>query len=235
MTPPIPGKLTVVGAALLLSFSANAALSIRDLDGDWSNGHEGVYDDVLDITWLADANYAKTSGYNTNGYMEYPEVIVWADSVDIHGYDDWRLPITTDSGDDGATYLSSIYEGVDYGFNLTVHSEMSFLYYVALGNHAFEDTNGNQVVNGGLKNTGPFVNLEETYYWSQTMYGEFGDEIWFFDFIDGFQAIQWHLHDSLALLVHDGDIGAAVVPIPAAAWLFGSALAGLLVANRKRS
>ena len=67
------------------------------------------------------------------------------------------------------------------------------------------------------------------------MYGEFGDEIWFFDFIDGFQAIQWHLHDSLALLVHDGDIGAAVVPIPAAAWSFGSALAGLLVANRKRS
>ena len=32
---------------------------------------------------------------------------------------------------------------------------------------------------------------------------------------------------------HDGDIGAAVVPIPTTAWLFGSALAGLLVARSK--
>lgn len=40
---------------ILFSNVALGALHIRDLDGNWSNGHEGVYDDVLDITWLADA------------------------------------------------------------------------------------------------------------------------------------------------------------------------------------
>ena len=49
---------------LLFSSQASGALSIRDLDGDWSNGHEGVYDDVLDITWLADANYSITFGHH---------------------------------------------------------------------------------------------------------------------------------------------------------------------------
>ena len=46
---------------LLFSSQAFAALSIRDLDGDWSNGHEGVYDDVLDITWLADKQILKSN------------------------------------------------------------------------------------------------------------------------------------------------------------------------------
>ena len=44
-----------LSACLLLCVSLNSfgGLHTRDLDGDLSNGHEGVYDDVLDITWLA--------------------------------------------------------------------------------------------------------------------------------------------------------------------------------------
>ena len=38
---------------LFVSLNSFGALHPRELDGDTSNGHEGVYDDVLDITWLA--------------------------------------------------------------------------------------------------------------------------------------------------------------------------------------
>ncbi len=78
---------------------ANAAL--------WDRGGGLIYDDVLDITWLQDANYAGTT-------------INWADQLVYQGYEDWRLPSTsgTESGyvnegemghlyyDDGVTYFS---------------------------------------------------------------------------------------------------------------------------------
>ncbi len=37
-----------------------------------------VYDDVLDITWLADANYAQTSGYDSDGRMNFSAANTWA-------------------------------------------------------------------------------------------------------------------------------------------------------------
>ena len=80
---------------LLFSSQAFGALSIRDLDGDWSNGHEGVYDDVLDVTWLADANYAQTSGYDTNGRVDWYQAQSFASTLSIGSFD--RLAATTSS------------------------------------------------------------------------------------------------------------------------------------------
>jgi hypothetical protein len=55
-----------------------------------------IYDDVLDITWLQDANYIYTSGYSTSmpqtGKSEWGLASVWVLSLDYGGYDDWRLP-----------------------------------------------------------------------------------------------------------------------------------------------
>lgn len=51
-----------------------------------------VYDDVLDITWLADANYAATSGYDQDGRMNFSAANTWAAGLSYGGYDDWRLP-----------------------------------------------------------------------------------------------------------------------------------------------
>ena len=55
----------------------------RDLTGDSSA--DAVYDTVLDVTWLIDANYTNMKwGWNgANG---------WALGLDINGVDDWRLP-----------------------------------------------------------------------------------------------------------------------------------------------
>jgi hypothetical protein len=45
-----------------------------------------VYDDVLNITWLQDANYA-----NPAHAFAWPGAVHWADTLSYGGYDDWRL------------------------------------------------------------------------------------------------------------------------------------------------
>ncbi len=37
-----------------------------------------LYDDVLDVTWLQDANYAKTSNYDLDGRMDFTAANTWA-------------------------------------------------------------------------------------------------------------------------------------------------------------
>ena len=79
-------RIITVALSLLISSLAYSALSIRDLDGDWSNGYEGVYDDVLDITWLADANYAKTSGFDFDGNVTWQQAKDWANDLTYSGF-----------------------------------------------------------------------------------------------------------------------------------------------------
>jgi hypothetical protein len=70
-----------------------ATLQGRDLDGDASNGFEAYYDTTLNITWLADASYAKTSGASADGLMSRLQANKWAESIDVHGVQGWRLPM----------------------------------------------------------------------------------------------------------------------------------------------
>ncbi len=53
-----------------------------------------IYDDVLNITWLQDANYAKTSGHDADGVMSWESAIEWTNQLTYGGFDDWRLPKT---------------------------------------------------------------------------------------------------------------------------------------------
>lgn len=63
----------------------------RDLDGDAST-YEAYYDTALNITWLADANYSKTSGYSEYGDMIWDVAKAWAAQLNINGITGWRLP-----------------------------------------------------------------------------------------------------------------------------------------------
>ena len=78
-------KLTVCAALCFLGInSASAAL--------YDRGGGLIYDSDLNITWLQDFNYAKTSGYDADGIMSWDEAKAWADVLTVRGYDDWRLP-----------------------------------------------------------------------------------------------------------------------------------------------
>ena len=54
-------KSLLLFAAISLTQTASAALYDRD--------NVMIYDDVLDITWLQDANYAQISGYDPDSKM----------------------------------------------------------------------------------------------------------------------------------------------------------------------
>ena len=82
----------------------------------------GIHDDVLKITWLQDANCARTSGYDADGYMNWNQAVAWVNTSVYGGYNDWRLPKTVDGlfiwGYDGTT---------TGGYNITTSETYQFI------------------------------------------------------------------------------------------------------------
>ena len=200
----------------------------RDLDGNLSTA-EAYYDTSLNITWLADANYAGTT-------MNWANANAWAAGLDPYGsgITGWRLPITVDANNDGFTY-TNFYQGMDWGYNITTHSEMSHMFYVTLGDKAYFDTSGNYPQPGfGPTNTGPFSNVQAYNYWSATQVAPDPSIAWLFAFDVGGQGADSKAIGYFAWAVHSGDVGTTVVTVPAAVWLFGSGLVGLIGFARRR-
>lgn len=98
--------LAVSGAAQAVAVSGQgtweSTLQGRDLDGNLST-FEAYYDTSLNITWLADTNYAGMS-------MDWSTANTWAAALNPYGsgITGWRLPTTIDVGNDGATYTKSL-------------------------------------------------------------------------------------------------------------------------------
>ncbi|MBL9034097.1 MAG: hypothetical protein JNN33_04985 [Rhodospirillaceae bacterium] len=51
-----------------------------------------LYDVERDITWLQDANYAKTVGRSPDGQMTWPDARAWVAGLSYRGITGWRLP-----------------------------------------------------------------------------------------------------------------------------------------------
>jgi hypothetical protein len=214
---------------LLLIFVANFGFSGVSNASLWDRGGGLIYDEDQNITWLQDANYAQTSGYDTNGIMNWHDAVAWADQLVYGGYDDWRLPTTVDG-----VYEWGITGYTTGGYYIT-SSEMGYMYYENLGNlGAYERYKGPWPpgTTWGLENTGPFINLLPEVYWSGTEYGDETLNAWVFSFSDGLQCLseKGHVHYR-AWAVRDGDVDP--VPIPGALWLLGSGLGGVIVIRKK--
>ncbi len=189
---------TIAASAFVLSTSANAALIER-------LGGLAYYDDVADLTWLADANYAMTSGYDADGRITWQQANDWAASLTIGGVGGWRLATSDEFCN---------------GYNCA-GSEMGNLFYNVLGNTA-----------GSLTNTGPFSNVQSNYYWSATEYAPNTSRAWYFSMRNGYQVNSYKFGSYYAWAVQSGDVSA--VPVPAAVWLFGSGLLGLIGMSRRK-
>lgn len=232
--------LTGILLFTLLASTANAALLSR-LSG------QAYYDDVLDITWLTDANLADTNdfgvtGIKVDGMMTWAKANEWVGAMNTAnhlGTNDWRLPFIVDTGTPGCNFA---YTGTDCGFNVQtksgamVYSEMAHLYYTTLGNTGVYNTSGTPagcsiVSPWCLMNTGPFSNLQPHGYWSSTEYAHAPSDAWHFSFDGGFQRSLSGI-DLYAWAVRPGDI--AAVPVPGAVWLLGGALT-LLGSVRRRA
>ena len=198
--------LGVVCACLtVVSFSTNAALIGVLPATTGGTDWQAYYDTDLDITWTADANI--------NGVDTWANQNIWAAGLTIGGVSGWRLPTTLNSDASCTTPSNST------GFNCT-GSEMGHLFNVE-----------------GISSValGPFSNVQSFNYWSGTEFAPNPANAWVFNFGSGSQGAVNKGNNRFAWAVQSGNVGgASVVPVPAAVWLFGSGLIGLIgVARRK--
>ncbi|MET0027672.1 MAG: PEP-CTERM sorting domain-containing protein [Candidatus Thiodiazotropha sp.] len=226
----------LAASLLLLSASANATLIDR--------GNGLIYDDVLNLTWMQDANYASTQGYAHNGAMTWDDAMAWADGLVYQGYDDWRLPTMVDTGNPGCDFALS---GTDCGRDVqttdgdTVYSEMASLWFDTLGNPT----------QGGVLDTGPFLNLQASdfndFYWLDQEYALRTDVAWTFYTYTALQFAEQKDALQYAWAVRSGDVGdwdiissdpssgeTVSVPEPSTAMLLGGGLIGFLGFARRK-
>jgi hypothetical protein len=182
--------LAVMLPALAVGTS-HALLVGRDLDGVAAT-NEAYYDDDLNISWLADANYG-------GGTMLWPAAQAWAAGLSISGITGWRLPkaIFPDAGCSRQFLVAS---GEADGSGCT-KSEMAHLYSVESISTA---------------SPGPFSNIQtggnNGVYWAETLISPDlgGGGAWAFRFTNGQQTGDNFFGQNFAWAVHDGDVGALV-------------------------
>jgi hypothetical protein len=199
-------------AAVLLAFVsifaaqvAHAALVDR--------GEGFIYDDVLDITWTQDANI--------NGADTWDNQVAWVDGYSqthsVYGtFDDWRLASMDVNGD------GTLVNCEDVGEAACQDNEYGYLFY----------QNGISASSSG----GLFTNIQASFYWSSTemVHPAFGPTVRIFHFHSNAGVMEYG-DKSVSLYawaVRSGDV--AAVPLPAAVWLFGSALASLGWVRRRQ-
>jgi|WetSurMetagenome_2_1015567.scaffolds.fasta_scaffold91843_3 hypothetical protein len=171
-----------------------------------NNGGGFIYDSDLNITWY-DFSYVNPA---TNG-ATWQEAINWASGLNAGGVSGWRLPTTSSTA---------------YGDTSASGGEMGHLYYAELGL-----STGTSLSSSGQTY---FVNIKDYFYWTGVDYPGYSNIAFTYEFDIGREWDNSKTSNLVALAVHSGNIGpnGPIVPIPAAIWLLGSGLIGLIGVRR---
>ncbi|PKD40433.1 hypothetical protein CWO84_10605 [Methylomonas sp. Kb3] len=244
---------TALASTLVLSigFAGSASAALYDRGGGL------LYDDRLNVTWLQDANYARTTVYNGNiyGNMTWNQAQTWAENLVYHDdvrnidYSDWRLPSMFDSGTLGCNASNN---GTDCGQNVdTSTSELAYMFHVNLDLKSILSATGGYQADygifgnghiGGQFDVGLVHNLQSSAYWFGNEYAPISDGYaWVFYtnygsqyYLQKYSAGTGAYGDgTFAWAVRDGDVAVVTVPEPSIIWLFLSGF-GLLVVDRAR-
>ena len=171
-----------------------------------------VYDSDLNITWLADANYAATLYEQScgdlgtkNGKMEWIKAMSFADNLVYGGFSDWRLPKSAQPDQSCQGQNPAETGGGSFGF-YCIGSEMGHLFYgdikQGLGGKAEES-----IVKTHNENYNLFHNIASNIYWQSTEFAPFPVIALNFHTNDGYMNF-----NSKSVLLHawpvrDGDVG----------------------------
>lgn len=218
----------------------------RDLDGDLTNGYEAFYDTALDVTWLNNPSPPwSTPSYPSNYAGTWTDVNNFAKQLNVFGVTGWRIPSTDRNL--GTKALPNWVGSSFINYETAFSSELSYLYYVTLGNYGelnslYPGGEGRSGVRVGWLNSGPFGyfdpfqgttrwNLPSVLWVGPGRSAYNNGEI---TSVDGFTTYQGgsalYLYPNStagALFVRSGDVGvAANVPEPQT---YALVLAGLMV------
>jgi hypothetical protein len=225
--------LGVLATCLATIGTANATLINR--------GGGLIYDSVLNITWLADANLAASNTFgqgahiNPDGSMDWDKASrVWIghmNEANYLGFNDWRLPISVQPDTAcSEIFVDSFLGTVGHGYNCT-RSEMGHLFYNELGGVAGESITTTHNANYSL-----FQNIQDAkWYWTATVYSFGAKSAFDFTFSRGIQGtdpMDGALH---AWAVRDGDVPAIPEPGTCSLMLAGLALIGFTTRCRKQT
>lgn len=180
----------------------------------------------MHISWTANANI--------NGLDTWENQLAWADGLVIDNARWWRLAnMNVDGSMDTASGMSEVKLCDGTSRHLCQDNEYAHLYFYGAGTEF-----GSGITSD---NPGPFSNVQPDLYWSSTKAFPGADENIAYVFLfsetpTGFEsvAVKSDLNDAWA--VHNGNVGLRPqpIPVPAAVWLFGSALVGLVGVARRR-
>lgn len=110
-----------------------------------------VYDNVLNITWLQNANLA-------NQTFAWPDAVNWADNLIYGGYSDWRLASMDVNGNSTVVNCASATEVA------CRDNELGYMFYHNLNGTSGQNLMGNQTVGTVTLNNISGI------YWSGTEY-----------------------------------------------------------------
>jgi hypothetical protein len=242
---------SVVAFVFSASTSANAALHDR--------GNGLVYDDVLNVTWLQDADFFSSgilAPHEEGLWLNYSTAHSFVDLMNrAHwkGYTGWRLPKNLPvNGFEYSGFGSGTFDGsTDVGWNITsTASELSYMYYVNLGLLGSKTPTGDNQVGSGVSSSTvvsvdgvTFNNVRNADYWSQHDTVILPDDhylcricAWSFVISHGFQAIftdsEYPSDNTYVWALRDGDVAAVPEPSSYVLLFFGLGLIG--IATRRR-
>ena len=199
-----PRIAAALGAILLVSASANAALVSRA-------GGQAYYDNDLNVTWLANANLAAGSIYDdggstTDGRMTWASATAWIASLNTANYlgiSSWQLPEANASCTGYFCSSADMY-------------------------HLFASEGINDAAPSPLSNVGGGT------YWSDDAFSSAGfAHVFNLDNVFGGQQSQFAKNTSTFAWVLAMAPGDALIPVPAAVWLFGGTLGALGMMRRR--
>jgi len=244
-----PKSAVALALAMGLGTGGAAQATLSDLaDGT-------VFDDVLKVMWLQNANLAASETFGVAGagsYMDWLTAKEWIaamNAANYLGYRDWRLPDVSPVDEVAFDYTDVKDGSTDYGFNISADysaypsstaSEMAFMFYQNLRNIGRYEVDGTPRTGDpgfdGLVNTGPFDNLLSAIYWAGVPCTSPQSGAFFFFFQNGSQGCAdmgghvsvWPVRDA-----PDFTPAPPVVPLPPALWLLGAGFLGYLGLGRR--